>query len=39
VIRASGRFTDYRWGAERKEALIAWEAASAGGASARAVVV
>jgi AraC family transcriptional regulator of adaptative response/methylated-DNA-[protein]-cysteine methyltransferase len=30
VIRASGRFTDYRWGADRKEAMIAWEAASAG---------
>lgn len=27
VLRASGEMTGYRWGAERKGALIAWEAA------------
>ncbi|MHB1176654.1 MAG: methylated-DNA--[protein]-cysteine S-methyltransferase [Sulfuriferula sp.] len=29
VIRESGEISDYRWGAERKAALIAWEAALA----------
>jgi AraC family transcriptional regulator of adaptative response/methylated-DNA-[protein]-cysteine methyltransferase len=27
VIRQSGRFGEYRWGAERKQAMIGWEAA------------
>jgi AraC family transcriptional regulator of adaptative response/methylated-DNA-[protein]-cysteine methyltransferase len=27
VIRATGRFGDYRWGADRKLALLGWEAA------------
>ena len=27
VIRESGELGDYRWGIERKNALIAWEAA------------
>jgi AraC family transcriptional regulator of adaptative response/methylated-DNA-[protein]-cysteine methyltransferase len=29
VIRASGALTGYRWGAERKAAMLAWEAAQA----------
>lgn len=29
VIRATGAFGDYRWGAERKKALLAWEQARA----------
>lgn len=29
VIRATGLFDDYKWGAARKQALIAWEAARA----------
>ncbi len=29
VIRASGAFNDYRWGIERRKALIGWEAATA----------
>lgn len=31
VIRATGAFNDYRWGAERRRALIGWEAAQAFG--------
>jgi len=27
VIRETGVLGDYRWGAERKRAMIAWEAA------------
>jgi AraC family transcriptional regulator of adaptative response/methylated-DNA-[protein]-cysteine methyltransferase len=34
VIRAAGRCGDYRWGATRKRALIAWEAARAHAGSA-----
>lgn len=30
VIRASGEWGDYRWGATRKQAMIGWEAARAG---------
>lgn len=32
VLRANGAVTGYRWGAERKAALIAWEAAQRGAA-------
>lgn len=31
VLRESGRFGDYRWGAERKRAILGWEAARAAG--------
>lgn len=31
VLRANGALTGYRWGAERKAALIAWEAAQRAG--------
>ena len=34
VIRATGDFNRYRWGAERKQAMIAWEAARAAQAGA-----
>jgi AraC family transcriptional regulator, regulatory protein of adaptative response / methylated-DNA-[protein]-cysteine methyltransferase len=30
VIRATGALTGYRWGAERKAAMLAWEAAQSG---------
>ena len=30
VIRASGAFGDYRWGAERKKAILGWEQAKTG---------
>ncbi|MGI9342114.1 MAG: methylated-DNA--[protein]-cysteine S-methyltransferase [Gammaproteobacteria bacterium] len=30
VIRSNGEFSKYRWGAERKQALIGWEAARQG---------
>ena len=30
VIRASGAFGDYRWGAERKKAILVWEQARTG---------
>jgi AraC family transcriptional regulator of adaptative response/methylated-DNA-[protein]-cysteine methyltransferase len=30
VLRESGKFGDYRWGAERKQAMLGWEAARAG---------
>ena len=33
VIRQTGAFNDYRWGPERKRAIIAWEAARAGESS------
>ena len=29
VIRATGAFNDYRWGIERRKAIIGWEAARA----------
>ena len=32
VIRASGVMGDYRWGSARKQAMLGWEAARAGGA-------
>lgn len=31
VIRKSGAFGEYRWGAERKRAMLGWEAARSGG--------
>jgi AraC family transcriptional regulator of adaptative response/methylated-DNA-[protein]-cysteine methyltransferase len=31
VLRESGKFGDYRWGAERKQAMLGWEAARAAG--------
>jgi len=31
VLRKSGAFGDYRWGATRKQALLGWEAAQSGG--------
>lgn len=31
VLRESGTFGDYRWGAERKRAMLGWEAARAAG--------
>jgi AraC family transcriptional regulator of adaptative response/methylated-DNA-[protein]-cysteine methyltransferase len=34
VIRATGALGDYRWGQARRRALLAWEAAQAGAASA-----
>ena len=33
VIRQSGRFGEYRWGAERKKAMFAWESAQREAAS------
>jgi AraC family transcriptional regulator of adaptative response/methylated-DNA-[protein]-cysteine methyltransferase len=30
VLRESGSFGEYRWGAERKQAMLGWEAARAG---------
>jgi AraC family transcriptional regulator, regulatory protein of adaptative response / methylated-DNA-[protein]-cysteine methyltransferase len=39
VIRASGVIGEYRWGAERKAALIGWEAAHAQSQQARAAGV
>jgi AraC family transcriptional regulator of adaptative response/methylated-DNA-[protein]-cysteine methyltransferase len=31
VLRESGKFGDYRWGAERKQAMLGWEAVRAAG--------
>jgi AraC family transcriptional regulator of adaptative response/methylated-DNA-[protein]-cysteine methyltransferase len=31
VLRESGKFGDYRWGAERKQAILGWEAARVAG--------
>lgn len=39
VIRKSGVFGDYRWGATRKRAILGWEAARRGGAAREALAI